>query len=156
MLEWVADISNMSFLNHIFAREVTNGMWFIASSFLLASMVRFLSPRILRQPKVWQQPIDVRLAWAIALIAAGTALRAGWIWAFLIASKVGDVDAVETLESLGVISYVAIGFGIWGAVCTVKAVTEAASARRTKSYLWAYWSFVILATVTVPVVVTIF
>lgn len=44
----------------------------------------------------------------------------------------------------------AIGLGVWGAVCSVKAITEAANARHTTSYLWSYWTFVVLVTIAIP------
>lgn len=145
--------NELSYLNHINAREMTNGMWFLASLFLMFSLVKFLVPNIYRHPRIWRWGIDVKLAWGIFLIAFGTALRAGWIWALLIANALQNEQAVRAIEDSWVVSYFAIGCGIWGAVCSVKAITEAANAQASNLYLWGYWLFVVAATITIPVIV---
>lgn len=140
---------------YLIAREITNGMWFLASTFLLVSMLRYLVPRMSRNPVLWRHGIEVRLAWGICLIAAGTALRAGWIWALLVARQLGASEAAALIEGQDWVAYLAIGLGVWGAVCSVKAITEATSShhRSPRVYFWSWLLGVVTTTVALPLIV---
>lgn len=146
-------VAELAFLNYIYAREITNGMWFFASLFLLASMLRVLYPQFKIEWRVWLWPVHLKMAWGITLLCFGNMLRAGWIWSLLIANELGAVNAVRMFERSAIVSYIAIGFGVWGAVCTVKAITEAVRTQFGQGYPWLYWAFVVGVTVGVPIVV---
>ncbi len=148
-LDPVKGTPELTFINYIYAREITNGMWFLASMFLLASMIKFI---VLKAPnwRILQWPVHMKLAWGITFLAAGNMLRAGWIWAILIANSLGDQDAVLIIQSLSFISYMAIAFGVWGCVCTVKAITEAAREASHRGTPWAYWIIVVGVTIGLP------
>src|SRR5690242_12660777 len=90
---------------YLVAREITNGMWFLASLFLLISMLRFLVPRLIKNPLLWRQGVEIKLAWGICLIAAGTAIRAGWIWVLLIARQTQSMNVVRVIELQDWIAY---------------------------------------------------
>lgn len=143
--------SELDYLNSIVAREVTNGMWFIASLFLLASMAKFLWPILRKDFRVWNYGPDVKLAWALTMIALGSAMRAGWIWALLIASDLKLHAFTQVLQDLVIISYAAIACGIWGCVCSVKAITQAVTLRSK----WSYWTFMVTVIVVVPLAVNL-
>lgn len=140
----------LGYLNTIVAREVTNGMWFLASVFLMASMLKFLWPILRRNARIWDYGPHIKLAWAIFLISLGSAMRAGWIWALLIASDLKAHSTIFVLQEMVFISYLAIAVGIWGCACAVKAITEALRSPRDPSP-WGYWTFMVMVIVLVPI-----
>lgn len=115
------ELSMLSYLNNIVAREISNGMWFISNLFLLFFLWKFLVPRVYDNPKFWDWFLSVKLAWGFNLIVLGSTIRSGWIWVLLMMENSGrDTTDIKATNSL---TFFAIGFVLWGTICVIKALS---------------------------------
>lgn len=144
-----ADMDRFVTENHL-SRELTNGTWFILNVYILYYLMRLVLLKA--NGPIWRQPDYIKLAWGVTIILTGSALRSGWVWLLLLAEENHWSNVTRIMQRTGFMTYLAIGFAIWGSLCVAKMFQ---SSRRTPLRQCVQVLLLILSAILIPVIVHI-
>ncbi len=145
-------------LSDLTARQITNGVWFITSLFLLSTLLGYLLPKIVKDPRVWNHSLEVKLAWGFTMIVTGNTVRSGWIWVLLMSEGTPRLSGLAAeLRSYNLLTFVAIAFCVWGTVCVAKVfVPSWYTVKKTNLYLLTLCAVSLIVPVLVFLLLRVF